>query len=211
MTGLPLLATDDVQLRWARPEVLDSARHRMLRLLTLAERLRYEATSRREARDSFLLGRVLVRELAAEALDIDPLEVVVEARCERCGGPHGRPRLAGEHSALERMRVSIAHCEGAVVAVLATGRDVGIDAARTRSVRERVASGAATAEEVLTELRTQAVAKADGRGASLEEAVRVRTREGRTEAWVDGSSRYFAISEPVVHSALVVSLALARD
>ena len=211
MTGLPLLATDDVQLRWARPEVLDSSRHRMLRLLTLAERLRFEATGRREARDSFLLGRVLVRELAAETLGIDPLEVVVEARCARCGGPHGRPVLGGEHPALERMRISIAHCEGAVVAALATGRDVGIDAARTRVVRERIASGRESAEQVLEGLRAQAVTKADGRGTGLDESVRFRTREGATEAWIDGSERYFAVSEPSVHSALVVTLALAQD
>lgn len=210
MTGLPLLATDDVQLRWARPEVLDSSRHRMLRLLTLAERLRFEATGRREARDSFLLGRVLVRELAAETLGIDPLEIAVEARCTRCGGPHGRPVLAGEHPALERMRISIAHCEGAVVAALATGRDVGIDAARTRVVRERIASGQESAEQVLEGLRAQAVAKADGRGTDIDEAVRFRTREGATEAWIDGSERYFAVSEPTVHSALVVTLALAE-
>jgi 4'-phosphopantetheinyl transferase len=210
MTGLPLLATDDVQLRWARPEVLDSSRHRMLRLLTLAERLRFEATGRREARDSFLLGRVLVRELAAETLGIDPLEIAVEARCARCGGPHGRPVLAGEHPALERMRISIAHCEGAVVAALATDLDVGIDAARTRVVRERIASGQESAEQVLEGLRAQAVAKADGRGTDIDEAVRFRTREGATEAWIDGSERYFAVSEPTVHSALVVTLALAE-
>ena len=150
MTGLPLLATDDVQLRWARPEVLDSARHRMLRLLTLAERLRYEATGRREARDGFLLGRVLVRELAAETLGIDPLDVRVDARCEQCGGPHGRPVLGGDHPALERMRISIAHCDGAVVAALATGRGIGIAAARTRAVRERIASGSASAASVFS-------------------------------------------------------------
>ncbi|PPI34904.1 MULTISPECIES: 4'-phosphopantetheinyl transferase superfamily protein [unclassified Rathayibacter] len=211
MTGLPLLATDDVQLRWARPEVLDSARHRMLRLLTLAERLRYEATSRREVRDGFLLGRVLVRELAAETLGIDPLEVAVDARCQRCSGPHGRPVLRGEHPALERMRISIAHCDGAVVAALATGRDIGIDAVRARSVRDRVASGATTAEQVLADLRSQAVAKADGRGTSSDEPVRFRTREGATEAWIEGSSRYFAVSEPTVHSALVVAVAVAQE
>lgn len=211
MTGLPLLATDDVQLRWARPEVLDSARHRMLRLLTLAERLRYEATGRREVRDSFLLGRVLVRELAAETLGIDPLDVRVDARCAQCSGPHGRPVLGGEHPALERMRISIAHCDGAVVAALATGREVGIAAARTRGVRERIASGSASAEQVLQELRTRAVIKADGRGASSGDAVRFRTRQGATEAWIEGSERYLAVSEPVVHSALVVTVAVAQS
>lgn len=211
MTGLPLLAADDVQLRWARPEVLDSSRHRMLRLLTLAERLRYEATGRREARDSFLLGRVLVRELAAETLGIDPLDVSVEARCERCAGPHGRPILAGEHPALERMRISIAHCDGAVVAALATGRDIGIDAVRARSVRDRVASGVVTAEQVLADLRAQAVVKADACGTSCDKSVRFRTRDGATEAWIEGSSRYFSVSEPAVHSALVVAVAVARD
>ncbi|QHC57977.1 hypothetical protein [Rathayibacter sp. VKM Ac-2760] len=211
MTGLPLLATDDVQLRWARPEVLDSSRHRMLRLLTLAERLRYEATGRREDRDSFLLGRVLVRELAAETLGIDPLDIRVDARCSQCGGPHGRPVLGGEHPALERMRVSIAHCDGAVVAALATGREIGVDAARTRSVRDRITSGAASAEQVLQELRAQAVAKADGRGSAKGDAVLFRTREGATEAWIEGSERYYAVSEPAVHSALVVTVALAQD
>ncbi|AZZ49506.1 4-phosphopantetheinyl transferase [Rathayibacter rathayi] len=211
MTGLPLLATDDVQLRWARPEVLDFARHRMLRLLTLAERLRYEATGRREVRDSFLLGRVLVRELAAETLGIDPLEVAVDARCERCSGPHGRPMLRGDHRGLERMRISIAHCEGAVVAALAKGRDVGLDAVRARSVRDRVTAGVTTAEQVLADLRSQAVAKADGRGTSSDEPVRFRTREGTTEAWIEGSSRYFAVSEPAVHSALVVAVAVAQE
>lgn len=211
MSGLPLVATDDVQLRWACPEGLDSSRHRMLRLLTLAERLRYEATVRREARDSFLLGRVLVRELAAETLGIDPLEVSVEARCERCAGPHGRPTLTGEHPALERRRISIAHCEGAVVVALAIARDIGIDVAPTRSVRDRVASGAADAEQVLHELRGQAVAKADGRGCASKEPVLYRRREGSTEAWIEGADRYFAVSEPTVHSALLVALAVAQD
>ncbi|WP_258062085.1 hypothetical protein [Rathayibacter iranicus] len=41
--------------------------------------------------------------------------------------------------------------------------------------------------------------------------MRFRTRDGATEAWIEGSSRYFAVSEPAVHSALVVAVAVARD
>lgn len=202
MTGLPTLATGDVQLRWARPEVLDSARHRMLRLLTLAERLRYEATPRREARDSFLLGRVLVRELAAESLGADPLDIVIEARCAACGGPHGKPAVVGD-AAASRLRVSIAHCDGAIVVALAVGREIGIDVERMRVLRERAEA------DPLRPLRIRAVRKADGRCVP-EESVRFRDRAGAPEAWVDGSDTYYAISEPAVHSALMVSIALAH-
>lgn len=202
MTGLPTLATGDVQLRWARPEVLDSARHRMLRLLTLAERLRYEATPRRETRDSFLLGRVLVRELAAETLGTDPLEIEVEARCADCGGPHGKPVLLGEASLL---RVSIAHCDGAVVAALAVGREIGIDVERMRTIRERVAADPTI--DPIRATRLQAVRKADGRRVPAES---VRFRADSPEAWIDGSDTYYALTEPAVHQALLVSVALAR-
>ena len=64
---------------------------------------------------------------------------------------------------------------------------------------------------MLQELRSRAVVKADGRGSSGVDPVLFRTREGATEAWIEGSGGYLAVSEPVVHSALVVTVAVAQD
>jgi 4'-phosphopantetheinyl transferase len=205
MTGLPVL-TADASLRWARPEILESSRHRMLRLLSLQERLRYESTPGAAERDRFLLGRVVLRELAAEIADVDPLEVVVEARCGECGLHHGRPRLGGS-ARLEGLRASLASCDGAVVAAIAEGRQIGVAVERSKIVRAAVAEAGSVVDAVRP-LRERAVRKACG-GASGE--LHMRERDGRTEGWIDGVGGYLDLTEPALHPALVVSLAVAND
>ena len=66
-----------VRLAWAHPAEFDRAR--ALHLLGPAERVRAARTERADQRDRFLLGRLLVHDLAADAGGIGPEEVNVTA------------------------------------------------------------------------------------------------------------------------------------
>ncbi|WP_123738482.1 4'-phosphopantetheinyl transferase family protein [Salana multivorans] len=109
----------------ARLSRLDAVRPRAYAALSEVERARL-ATLSDAAADEVLLGRWLLRSLAAEAVPgAEPQDVVVEATCPACGREHGRPTLPGLG-----LLGSIAHAGGLVVAAVAR-RDawsaVGID------------------------------------------------------------------------------------
>ena len=94
-----------------------------------AERLVRRATAHAGRRDRFLLGRMLLRDLAADAGGITPEDVTVTAVCGRCGAEHGRPRAAldGCRGAAAGGRAS-PRAHGLVVAALAPpGVAVGVD------------------------------------------------------------------------------------
>jgi 4'-phosphopantetheinyl transferase len=77
-------------------------------------------------RRRFVAARSLLREVVADHARVRPDDIVIDQRCDRCGGPHGRPtvRVAGRPGP----PVSLAHAdEAVVVAVSATDRLIGVD------------------------------------------------------------------------------------
>lgn len=90
--------------------------------LTAAEDERMSRLHRSGDRDDFLAAHLLVRMCAARLLRVRPGDISIVQRCATCGGPHGRPRVAGH----PEVGASLAHSRGAVAA--AAGMvPVGID------------------------------------------------------------------------------------
>ncbi len=75
-------------LRWAAPaRVADD------HFLSDGERMRGAALAPHSARQAFVAKRWYIREVVAEASGCSPINVTIEQRCRRCGGPHGRPTV----------------------------------------------------------------------------------------------------------------------
>jgi 4'-phosphopantetheinyl transferase len=145
-------------------------------------------------------GHALLRRLAGAQLGIDPAEVVLEQRCPDCGGAHGRPVIPRS-----RLRVSLARGGGAVVAVAAWDRELGVDVeareqppARLAAIRE-VAGGDGVAHWT----RVEAVLKADGRGLGVDPR---RVRVDGATASVDGVA--YELHEPELAPDLQVTVAV---
>jgi 4'-phosphopantetheinyl transferase len=93
-----------------------------LSVISSSELTRANRLSRHADRQRFLLGTVLMRVVAAEALGCAPRSVVLDRQCERCGRHHGRPRIAGSC-----LQLSLSHA-GKLAAVACTMEArVGID------------------------------------------------------------------------------------
>ena len=93
-------------------------------MLTAEELARLGALAHGPDQAMFRSAHVLGRVTVAEMLAVDPHEVDLVQRCQRCGGPHGVPRTIvggtpGPH-------LSLAHADGIVMAATAD-RPVGID------------------------------------------------------------------------------------
>jgi 4'-phosphopantetheinyl transferase len=132
---------------------MDSARRlRAHEVLTPAEAERF----RRNPDEGFLLGRLLLHELADELMDdlVDQppgAPVAITAVCAQCGEEHGRPVAAG-------LWLSVAHA-GDVVVVAAAVAPVGVDVERADARIPAEYGG-----NVRSWTRLEAVLKADGRG-----------------------------------------------
>ena len=180
MAGGSITIDGGVRLAWAHPTEFD--RPRALRLLGAAERVRAAELVRADQRDRFLLGRLLVRDLAADAGGVGPEEVNVTATCARCGREHGRPRVSWPDAAGPAPSVSLASCDGLVVAALAPADvTVGVDVERPRAATSRTGEaerrgavidlvGGPRRTAIRRWVRAEAVLKADGRGLRVEPA-----------------------------------------
>jgi 4'-phosphopantetheinyl transferase len=91
-------------------------------LLSPAEKERMSRLRRSSDREDFQAAHVLVRQCAARLLGVDPGDVSIVQHCATCGGPHGRPEVAGHPD----VGASIAHSHGVVAAAAGTV-PVGID------------------------------------------------------------------------------------
>jgi enterobactin synthetase component F len=98
-------------------------------LLTAAERERRDRLHRADDRAAFVAAHVLVRECAARLLGVEVGEVEIAQRCAGCGGPHGRPTVAG----VPDVHVSLSHSRG-VVAAAAAWSPCGIDVEPLRPI-----------------------------------------------------------------------------
>jgi 4'-phosphopantetheinyl transferase len=113
---------------WARPV---PAAPRYLALLDEPERGRYQAYRREVDRRRFLTGRVLAKSVLGVQLGLAPEAVRFDARCDDCGKPHGKPRLAG-------VEFSISH-SGERVGLAVTSAPVGLDVeSETRTAEDNL-------------------------------------------------------------------------
>ncbi|MEU6309509.1 4'-phosphopantetheinyl transferase superfamily protein [Streptomyces sp. NPDC047014] len=117
-------------------------------LLTRTERDRADALRSARDRADFLAAHALVRLCAGRLLGRPARGLTVVQRCEGCGGPHGRPRLAEAPGT----GISLAHSRGWVAAAAAHG-PVGVDVEAWEGEEEqppdwRTVEAACTAEEL---------------------------------------------------------------
>ncbi|MEU0061586.1 4'-phosphopantetheinyl transferase superfamily protein [Streptomyces sp. NPDC006334] len=97
-------------------------------LLDPVEHARHEAIARADDRGRFLLGCALSRIALGELLGVSPAEVPLRRVCPRCGGPHGKPRLAVPHgSPFADVDFSVTHSGDVVGVAVARGANVGLD------------------------------------------------------------------------------------
>ena len=91
-------------------------------LLTAAECRRASEFRRDEDRQDFIAAHALVRSCAARLLGTAMASLTVAQCCPTCGGPHGKPAIAG----FPGLHVSLAHSRGVVAAAAGFG-PIGID------------------------------------------------------------------------------------
>jgi 4'-phosphopantetheinyl transferase len=149
-------------------------------------------------------GRALLRELAAAELGVAPADAPLVQRCPDCGGPHGRPVIAGSE-----LRVSLSRCPLGTVSVAAWGRAIGVDVEPRELPAERVDAIRAVAggDGVAHWTAVEAVLKADGRG------LRVDPRLVRIEgdvAWIEGEAARYELFRPEVAPDVQLTVALRR-
>lgn len=102
--------------------------------LSAEERERAAAFRRREDRDRYQVAHTALRRELARRLGTGPADVpLVRAACPLCGGPHGRPAVAGDP-----LHFSLSHA-GDVVLLAFADALVGVDA-------ERVPAGSVVTE-----------------------------------------------------------------
>jgi 4'-phosphopantetheinyl transferase len=166
-------------------------RARAVAMMSAAESARFESDPQPER---FLTGRMLLRELAAEATGRPLEQVAISAACPDCGREHGQPRIAGLH-------VSLSHAGDRVVAVAHPDRAIGVDLERRDASPERVAAIRKIAGGVGLEhwTRFEAVLKADGRGLRVDPRHVVvdgdtATLDGGRYELVDASDGDFVVS-----------------
>lgn len=99
-----------------------------LAVLDDTERGRYEAYRKPADRRRFLTGRVLAKAITGRRLDLSPADVVLDATCEDCGKPHGRPWV---HGFRDRIHLSITHSGDRVGLAVTDGVPVGLDVEAT--------------------------------------------------------------------------------
>ena len=119
--------------------------------LTAAELRRADAHRHEDDRADFVAAHFLVRVCAARLLRAATASHTVVQECDKCGGPHGRPRLDGH----PEVHLSLSHTRGVVAAAAGYG-PVGIDV-------ERISAGdthAAPSEWALTPQEAEATRRA---------------------------------------------------
>jgi 4'-phosphopantetheinyl transferase len=104
---------------WLRPLLDEDERHRAARLRRTLDR------------DRYVTAHALVRILLGHRTGVPPEALRFDTTCRRCGGDHGKPRLAGaERDA--GVAFNLAHAGNRVVVAVTTGADVGVDVESAR-------------------------------------------------------------------------------
>ncbi|MGN6125413.1 MAG: 4'-phosphopantetheinyl transferase family protein [Humibacter sp.] len=162
-------------------------------------------------------GRLLLASLVAELADVDARDVVIDARCARCGLQHGRPRVTAPSEAVG-IGVSVSHAEGMTVVAAALSRIVGVDvepahldAERAAAIHEIAGDSPDGAEPARHWTRVEAVLKADGRGLEVDPRSILFTAIGgrRLSARVGDRSEEYTLLDVDAGDALCVTVAFA--
>lgn len=193
-------------VRWADPAALTAHESRARRLLSADERRRYDGTISASARERLLWGRFLLRELVATRIGVRAADVTIDARCDDCGGAHGRPVLTGPDETARALSVSVSACAGMVVVATSLRRSIGIDVEPRSGATERLQAIRDVAGEADDPLRhwtrVEAVLKADGRGLRVDPG---RVRIDGDGADVDGVR--YRLAEPAIDPRFVINVA----
>jgi 4'-phosphopantetheinyl transferase len=146
------------------------------------ERRKWARFRRAEDRARYLTAHALTRIVLAERVGVAADVLQFAKECERCGGPHGRPRLLGPYP---RFFLSLTHSGQRVAVAVASASPVGIDVEsmtlkreipaliqEALSIREREAIALVTPEARTHAFlrywtRKEAVLKATGHGLSI--------------------------------------------
>jgi len=117
------LDPDEIQV-WIAPTLIDQAGlTALVRLLSPDERERAARFIVSEPRSQFVVGRVLLRQLLAACLNIEPVALVFSST------PRGKPCLDSPFSAGD-FRFNLSHSGSLVAVALTRGREVGVDLER---------------------------------------------------------------------------------
>jgi 4'-phosphopantetheinyl transferase len=172
---------------WATPRE-DTA---LTGLLDDAERQRSVRLARSEDRSRFVTAHALVRLLLAARTGIPPAELRFDRTCRRCGGDHGKPRLADDTPLpTGPPPFNLAHAAARIAVAVADvtgpdgGFDVGVDVERVPPAGDSVLATAGP--EILTAAELAAYRQLDtsGRGRAL--AVWWTRKEAVLKATGDG-------------------------
>lgn len=138
--------------------------------LNAVERQRLSRFRSAAAAQDFLVGTTLARFALGSWLGVPEADVPLDRTCERCGGPHGRPRVTGAN-------VSVAHADG--TALVAVGdAPVGVDL----EPLGRVVPDDSGATDLVDWVRKEAALKLTGDGLRLP-MDEVEIRDGSIRAW----------------------------
>jgi 4'-phosphopantetheinyl transferase len=92
------------------------------RLLEESERTRLEQYRFEGDRQRFILGAVLARSGAAEALQADAASITLDRTCPDCGTPHGKPSAVAGGP-----QISVSHSGDVVLVAVTQAAPVGVD------------------------------------------------------------------------------------
>lgn len=184
-----------IELRFVHLPLSADERAEALAVLSPGEHERYTATPR----DSFLAGRLLLRNLLADLTGSAANDVILDATCPDCGKQHGRVTAPGMG-----FHVSISHsAEVAVVAVADV--PIGIDVEGEPSPEALAAIGTVAGEASITRWnRIEAVLKADGRGLRVDPK---RVVFDADVAWIDDAPERYQLGEIDVTPGIQVTVA----
>jgi len=184
-----------LELRFVRLPLSADERAEALAVLSPAEQQRYTAGPT----ESFLAGRLLLRNLLTDITGTAANEVILDATCPDCGKQHGRVTAPGTD-----LHVSISH-SAEVVVVAVAGVPIGIDVEGEPSPEALAAIGAVAGEASITRwTRVEAVLKADGRGLRVDPK---RVVFNADVAWIDDAPERYQLSEIDVAPGIQVTVA----
>ena len=110
----------DVCEVWFADPAAQSERH--LALLDPTERARRDALRNPPDQARFTVAATLLRLTVATSLQVTPAAVPIDRTCDRCGAPHGKPRIPGTD-----LHVSVSHAGARVAVALTRLGPVGVD------------------------------------------------------------------------------------
>ncbi|WP_051851922.1 4'-phosphopantetheinyl transferase family protein [Streptomyces sp. NRRL F-5650] len=94
----------------------------LLDLLDDAERQRCRELTEARVRAQYMTAHAFVRRIVSSLTGADPRALRFERVCQRCGGPHGKPRLLWPG-----LEVSLSHSGERVAVAVSTAGPVGVD------------------------------------------------------------------------------------